>query len=168
MIETRSNYRWLAGWLVPTLLLLISTLLPPATFAQANPSKLAVTARFDLTASPGTGSIHSAEMPVGDGSFQRMSWLPADEQPRTYTVEFPTPHFAWSDCIFKFTPAASGTVELRLMGPWEEPSPGNIYRQETIGMPSRGRTRRSLTAVSKPSLGPRLPVGRAPSEMPRS
>ena len=89
-----------------------------------------MTARFDLTASPGTGSIHSAEMPVGDGSFQRMSWLPADEQPRTYTVEFPTPHFAWSECIFKFTPAASGTVELRLMGPWEEASPGNIYRQE--------------------------------------
>ena len=60
-----------------------------------------------------------------------MNWIPASDQPRSYTVQFSAPHFVWNEFAFRFTPAANGTVELKLMGPWEQASAGGpIYRQE--------------------------------------
>lgn len=103
----------------------------PMAFGQVNPLKLATQARFDLMASAGVGSIDEGQIITGAGSVARMNWIPVADQPRSYTVHFSAPHFLWSECEFQFMPSGNGTVELKLMGPWE-PSPGSgpIYRQE--------------------------------------
>ena len=112
-------------------IILILGCLLPAVFGQVSPLKLATQARFDLMASAGVGSIEDGQIVTGAGSVDRMNWIPAADQPRSYTVYFSAPHFLWSECEFQFTPSGSGTVELRLIGPWEQsPGSGPIYRQE--------------------------------------
>lgn len=103
----------------------------PAVFGQGNPLKLGTQARFDLMASAEVGSIDGGQIILGAGSVARMNWIPAADQSRSYTVYFSTPHFMWTECDFRFTPSGSGTITLKLMGPWEQSSDaGPIYRQE--------------------------------------
>ena len=109
--------------------LLLSAL--PLAHGQGHPPKLAAVARFDLIASTSVEAIQHGQILSGDGTVDRMSWIPGTDQPRSYTVEFAAPHFLWSEAVFQFTPAADGVVELRLLGPWEpSPGDGSIYRQE--------------------------------------
>ena len=109
--------------------LLLSAL--PLAYGQGNPPKLATQARFDLTATATVGSIDNGQILTPEGSVNRMNWIPAEDQPRSYTLHFGAPHFLWSECVFRFMPASNGTVELKLMGPWEQsPGSGPIYRQE--------------------------------------
>jgi endoglucanase len=113
------------------LFLLTLVLILPAAFGQGNPPKLATQARFDLMASTEVGAIDGGQILTGAGSVARMNWIPIANQPRSYTVHFSAPHFVWTECDFRFIPSGSGTVELKLMGPWEQsPDAGPIYRQE--------------------------------------
>jgi endoglucanase len=99
--------------------------------AQPNPVKLAARARLDLTATAGVGSLTGGISLRGNGTVNRMVWRPAAEQPFTYTLEVPAPHFAWTEFLFRFTPASSGLVEIKLLGPWDRADGGDlIYRQE--------------------------------------
>ena len=62
----------------------------------------------------------------------RKNWVPEAERSRGYTASFPVSHQGWRTMAIRFTPARAGTVTLSLMGPWEEASPGVLYRQEII------------------------------------
>jgi endoglucanase len=99
-----------------------------------NPVKLTSGTRFDLMASANVGAIEQGAVLAGHGSMQRMNWIPAADQPRSYTCNFPVIHFGWTEIVVQFTPRNSGRVDLTLMGPWEQSSePGNpIYRQEVL------------------------------------
>src|SRR5688500_2764220 len=99
-----------------------------------NPTKLPATARLDLMATAAVGSITDGAILRGGGSMQRMNWIPAAEQPRSYTCDFPIIHFGWTVFTIRFTPQNSGAVDLTLMGPWEQSTAsGNpIYRQEVL------------------------------------
>jgi endoglucanase len=120
------------------------------------PVKLARTARFDLTADAQAGSLDDGRVLGNDeatarrnyvvqapsqnsppllssgGSIARMNWVPEAEQLRGYTVDFPVSLLGWRTASIRFTPARSGTVTLSLMGPWEQASPGLLYRQEVL------------------------------------
>jgi endoglucanase len=99
---------------------------------RAEPVKLASEARFDLSASADVRALDVGRIVSGIGSIQRPNWIPADEQPRAYTVNFPVSRLGWRELVLRFTPAGSGTVTLSLMGPWEEAAHGEIYRQEVF------------------------------------
>ncbi len=119
--------------IVQAILLGGAVVLAPQAMGQ-NPAKLSATARFDLFASAGVGSIKGGTVLKGSGSMVRMNWVAAGEQPRSYTANFQIIHFGWTEILVQFTPENSGTVNLTLMGPWEQSSnAGNpIYRQEVL------------------------------------
>ena len=77
------------------LLLLISAKLPGHT--ADNPLKLAGSARFDITATAEAGELTQGEVTRGDGTIGRKNWVPAAEQSRGYTVNFPLSRFAASE-----------------------------------------------------------------------
>src|SRR5205823_7191413 len=45
---------------------------------------------------------------------------------------FAVSHYAWSEIKVRFVPEGDGSVELKLMGPWEEASKGVLYREEVL------------------------------------
>lgn len=102
------------------------------TAAWAEPTKLATTGRFDLSADAKVGSIEDGQVLVGSGSVERMNWLPESDRPRGYTVSFSISHLAWREFAVRFTPKSSGPVTLKPMGPWEEQSKGVVYQQEVL------------------------------------
>ena len=107
--------------------------LAPGLLAQSNPVKLAASARFDLNAAASVGALNDGQFIAGGGSFSRQTWLPAADQPRTYSAQFNIVRFAWQSAAFQFTPQSNGTVTVRLMGQWEQPPGGGaIYRQEVL------------------------------------
>jgi endoglucanase len=93
---------------------------------------MATSARLDLIAEPGVRALASVEIPSGSGTVERMNWVPEADRARSYTVQFPITHLAWSEFSFRFVPEGSGPVTLSLMGPWEEVSPGRVYRQQVF------------------------------------
>ena len=99
-----------------------------------NPAKLAGGTRFDLMASPAVLAINSGTILRGNGSIQRMNWIAPGDQLRSYSCNFSVIHFGWTEIVIQFTPQNSGSVELTLMGPWEQSAEsGNpIYRQEVL------------------------------------
>jgi endoglucanase len=97
--------------------------------AQTAPAKPATGARLDLMAEPAVRALASGEIPSGNGTVERMNWVPEAERARSYTVQFPITHLAWSECALRFAPEGSGSVTLSLTGPWEEASPGAVYRE---------------------------------------
>ena len=93
---------------------------------------MASAARFDMVADQKTGSIDGGRVTQGNGSIERMNWVPESEQARGFTVNFPVTHLGWRALAVGFKPAHSGTVTLTLMGPFEEVSKGVVYRQELL------------------------------------
>ncbi|HAV65056.1 MAG TPA: hypothetical protein DCY13_22135, partial [Verrucomicrobiales bacterium] len=118
-------------WLMAVVL--VAFLRPYAVEAQ-NPVKLASGTRLDLMADPSVGAINNGVILKGGGTMQRMNWIPAQDQPRSYTCNFNVVHFGWFEIIVQFTPQNSGNVQLSLMGPWQQSTePGNpIYKQEVL------------------------------------
>ncbi len=103
------------------------------TFAgDENLPRLAFKARFDLFANAEVGKLDDALLTTGFGNIQRHFWLDESIQPRTYSVLPDVDRFGWQEFAFQFTPQNSGSVFLRLMGPWDEILPGNlvIWKQE--------------------------------------
>ena len=113
--------------------LLFTALGITSAFAQTNPVKMAVVARFDLLGNAATGSLTNGYMFISDASVDRQTWISAAEQPRSFTVNFTIAHFGWTEAAFRFTPASNGMVTLTIRGPWEQsPNSGPIYRQEVL------------------------------------
>ncbi len=100
--------------------------------ADDEPARLASTARFDVSADAQASRIENGRVIEGKGSIERKNWVSELEQPRGYTVNFPVTHLGWRSLAVRFLPAQSGTVTLRLMGPFEEASKGVAYRQEVF------------------------------------
>lgn len=100
--------------------------------AQTNPVRLAKAARVDLTASFNVGPLDRGRILHGSGSITRMTWLAPNDQPRTYSANFSILHFATNEFALTFVPTHRGTVELKLMGPWEEAAPGVLYQEEVV------------------------------------
>src|SRR6185503_18723406 len=103
-----------------------------SSLAQTAPAKLSNSARIDLVAEPGVLGLAGAEIPGSNGTVERMNWLSEADRARSYTVQFPITHFAWSECALRFVPEGSGSLTLSLMGPWEEASQGVLYREEVL------------------------------------
>ncbi len=103
-----------------------------ATHSADNPAKLAASARFDVAASAEVRELNSGQIVAGTGTINRKNWLPAAEQARGYTVNFPITLLATNEVRVSFVPQAGGTVSLSLMGPWEEASKGVLFKQEVI------------------------------------
>jgi len=111
---------------------LAALLLTAAYAAWANPPKLAEQARLDLRADTSVAVLTNGFITAGNGTLDRMIWEPDEDQPGTYYARWSIHRFAWRGVGLQFTPANSGQVTLRLMGPWEEYEPGTIYRQEVF------------------------------------
>ena len=102
------------------------------TMADDPHVKLATTARFDLVADAQVAVLDDGKVAAGNGTLARRNWVSESEQPRGYTVNFPITHRGWKPLAVRFTPVHDGTVSLSLMGPWEQVSPGVLYRQEVL------------------------------------
>ncbi len=102
------------------------------TMADDPHVKLATTARFDLVADAHVAVLDDGKVAAGNGTLARRNWVSESEQPRGYTVNFPITHRGWKPLAVRFTPVHDGTVSLSLMGPWEQVSPGVLYRQEVL------------------------------------
>src|SRR4051794_17242695 len=100
--------------------------------SQTNPVQVATVARFDLLGNSSVGSMTNGYVSVGDGAAGRQDWIAAEDQPRSYTVNFTASHFSWTPATFKFTPASNGIVTLTLRGPYELSTNGLIYKQEVL------------------------------------
>ena len=102
--------------------------------AQSNPPKLALQARVDLNASASVGALNDGASLLGDGTVDRQTWLAPDQQPRSYTLNFPIVRFAWDQCALQLLPQNSGTVTVTLRGPWEEvvAGTGAIFQEEVL------------------------------------
>ena len=122
------QHRQFVFWCVTVVAVLQATL----SFAVDNPAKLAGAGRFDLIADDAVGELRGGEIVAGSASIERMSWLPAKEQPRGYVVSGPISHRGWREWRLQFTPAKNGNVTLSLRGAWEEASPGVVFRQEVL------------------------------------
>ena len=103
----------------------------PIAAAQTNPVKLASIARIDL-GSPTAGLTNGQIVSSGDGKVLRAHWLAPASQARSYSVEIPLHHFSWQEIAFRFVPTASGNVECKFMGPWQQTANGRVYRQEVL------------------------------------
>lgn len=79
-------------------------------------------------------SLNDGRILSGDGYFNRQTWRPTTEHPRTYTVEMPIVRFGWNRYAFRFVPEKSGSVTLTLLGPWEEATAGsgNLFKKEVL------------------------------------
>jgi endoglucanase len=119
----------LASFLVATLLPAFS---PVAALADDEQVKLAATARFDIVADVNARVLDDGKVVVGNGTMERRNWVAESEVPRGYTISFPVSHRGWQPLAVRFTPIHDGTVTVSLMGPWEQASPGVIYRQEVL------------------------------------
>src|SRR3954462_1798860 len=102
----------------------------PFSLTAANPVKMAAQARFDVSST--TVRLDNAEILDGNGKVERMNWATGEAKNRGYTANFAISHYAWSAFAVRFIPAADGTVELKLMGPWQEASKGVLYQQEVL------------------------------------
>lgn len=100
--------------------------------AAANPAKLAATARLDVYAQPAVGALTMGAAAVGGGSLDRMTWLPASEQKRTYVGHWPIRHFGWTEVGLDFVPQSNGVITIDLLGPWELSPTGTLYVQEVL------------------------------------
>jgi endoglucanase len=114
------------------ILLLVLSTSGPVAQAQVNPLKLAGLARFDLLANGNVGRLTNGWMLTDAADVARQLWLDAASQPRSYTVNFETTHCGWTEAAFRFTAVSNGTVTLTLLGPYENSTNGNIYRQEIL------------------------------------
>jgi endoglucanase len=108
--------------------LLVSVGLTASAAGEA--TRLASSARFDLTADDRVGALEHGQVVAGEGSIERPNWVPESQQILSYTVQFPVVHFGWREVAIRFTPRSSGSVRLSLMGPWEQAPGGGIYCQE--------------------------------------
>ncbi len=61
-----------------------------------------------------------------------MNWVPAEAKNRGYTANFAVSHYGWSEIQIRFVPDSDGPVELKLMGRWEQVSPGQLYEEEVL------------------------------------
>jgi endoglucanase len=105
---------------------------PFKTMADDEHVKLASTARFDVVADAQVGVLDDGKVVAGNGKIARRNWVPESEKPGGYTVDFPITSLGWKPLAVRFTPVHDGTVTLSLMGPWEQVSPGLLYRQEIL------------------------------------
>src|SRR4051812_9958017 len=96
----------------------------------ANPAKMAAQARLDLTSA--TVPLAKGELLAGSGKIERINWAKGEAKFRGYTANFAISHYAWTEAKLRFVPDADGTFELKLMGPWEEASPGVLYQEEVL------------------------------------
>src|SRR5258706_1285567 len=110
--------------------LLVLAIEVPFAPAQTNPVKMATQARFDLSSA--TVKLQQGEVLTGSGKMERMNWAAAEAKSRGYTANFAVSHYAWSEIKVRFVPEGDGSVELKLMGPWEEASKGVLYREEVL------------------------------------
>jgi hypothetical protein len=53
--------------------------------SQAEPVRLAASARFDLAASAAVARLDVGQVVEGNGSIQRPNWVSADRRPSAYT-----------------------------------------------------------------------------------
>ncbi len=115
------------------IVLIIALMFAPAwARADGEPVKLATMARFDITADVPVSALDDGQVVAGNGTVARMIWVSEAEQARGYTVSFPVTGIGWQLFAARFTPARDGAVTLTLKGPWDEASPGLIYRQEVL------------------------------------
>jgi endoglucanase len=113
--------------LSPALVLAIGVPIAPA---QTLPVKLAAIARIDLVSQ--TIGLTNGQVIAGEGKLARPPWLASSAQQRAYTAEFPINHFSWHEIALRFVPTMSGTIECKLMGPWQQTANGRVYRQEVM------------------------------------
>lgn len=102
----------------------------------ANPPKMAAQARLDLSSA--TVTLAKGELLAGSGKLERMNWAKGEAKFRGYTANFAISHYSWTEGRLLFVPEADGTVELKLMGPWEEASAGVLYQEEVLWDSVRG------------------------------
>ena len=94
------------------------------------PSKLARFVQINIQGDTQTGRLDDGGIIRGSGWMNRMTWLPATEQPRTYFTGIDINRLTWTRVGFAFTPQSDGIVTVGFSGPWEEASPGQVWRQE--------------------------------------
>ena len=98
--------------------------------AADHPVKLAGQGRFDLLADAAVGELTGGEADSPGLKVERMTWMPAKDQPRGYVVSGPVSHRGWREWSLTFVPKNSGSVTLSLLGPWEQQAPEVLFKQE--------------------------------------
>src|SRR5437899_819623 len=102
----------------------------PFAASAANPPKMAGQARLDLTSA--TVRLEKGELLAGSGKVERMNWAKGEAKSRGYTANFAISRYAWTEARLRFAAEDDGSVELKLMGPWEEASAGILYQAEVL------------------------------------
>ncbi|MBC7817831.1 MAG: glycoside hydrolase family 5 protein, partial [Planctomycetaceae bacterium] len=88
--------------------------------------------RLDLLADEAVGELSGGEADSPGLKIERMTWMPAKDQPRGYVISGPVTHRGWREWSVTFVPKNSGSVMLSLLGPWEQSTPDVIFKQELL------------------------------------
>jgi endoglucanase len=114
------------------LLLALCLAVVPATTSLAEPLKLAGFAQINVLGDAAVGTLTNGRILRGSGWINRMSWVSSNEVPRSYFAGLDINRFAWTPLAVQFLPQSNGMVNVTLSGPWEEQSPGVLYRQDVL------------------------------------
>jgi len=124
----------------------------------AAPTKLAEFAQVDIFGDAAVGELNQGCIVRGHGWLHRENWPDAERRARSYFAGLEVSRLAWSPLALQFTPVSNGTVTVTLDCPWEEQSPGVIYRQD-VCFDAVSATGASLTNGGFENLAGRSPVG---------
>ena len=129
-----------------------------ASPVPAPPAKLADFAQVDIFADAAVGALNEGCLVRGHGWLCRENWPDLGRRGRSYLAGLEVSRLAWSPLALQFTPRRSGTLTVTLDSPWEEQSPGVIYRQD-VCFDAVSATGASLTNGSFEMLVGRAPAG---------
>ena len=95
--------------------------------AAEPPVKMAEQARLQLKVGEGGRPLEDLSLTV-DGSWMDPGALGGTENDMT----FPIDHWRWTSVTIRFRAPVGERVDLHLIGPWEEESAGEVWRQEVL------------------------------------
>ncbi len=111
--------------------LLILSLLPCIALHAAETLRQPTTARIWLKVPASQSPLQDVR--ISTGTVSPASWEkdPAVRDRHT-DLSFPVRWWDWREVTVSFTPVEDGTVDLGLLGPWEEEKPGAVFREDVL------------------------------------
>lgn len=96
------------------------------------PFKTADFARFELIPLTSRLELTNCRVLYGSGKFVNTTKEISTNKIPVYEITFPINHYSWTETAIMFLPNASGSISIRLSGPYEKSTNGIVYREDNL------------------------------------